>query len=110
MYEFIPKPIKGKIGFEEEYYVLVDNIPVPISDRSLEISLPATVFSLPTNEKKEINTAYYLESVGDITKVAKYYGKFPIGAIVEGEIWKGLFQISKIIKYPRGLLVINNAK
>lgn len=95
------KPIIGIVGFDSEYYIKVDNIPVPICEKCTKLSLPSTVYSLPTNDKREVNSKILLEKATNLDKVSKYYGKYPIGATVEGKIIEGRFFITKIKKYPK---------
>lgn len=102
MFKFTNNPIiRGIIGYEEEYFVKIKDIPVPIANKSLILKLPCTIYSLPTNDKQEVNSKHQLGKAIDLEKVSKYYGKYPIGATVEGRMIGGLFIVDRIIKYPK---------
>ncbi len=84
---------RRSLNWDEEhgYFVQISNQIYPLSDSCLKVTLPVTLYSLPNNEANMLNTKINLSSAHDITKVMRYWGKYPIGLSVEGYLEKDAF-------------------
>ena len=94
---------QGRIIYETEYAVLIDDIPVPLHERSLRVVLPETLYSLPSNDKKAVNTHVRPKTVCNLDTVLQYWGKYPIGSTVSGIISNGQFIVSEVLTIPKDM-------
>lgn len=66
------------------YYVQISGKIHLLSDKCLEVKLPATLYALPNNDANDTNTNMHLTEVHDLSKVLQYWGKFPVGIKIKG--------------------------
>lgn len=99
MFEFTQTHTDLLLQFDNELYVVIDDIPIPIEIDITKIKYPLNLYSTPAIlDKYPINTLKKVNKTHNLAVVLKVWSLYPINSRVDGYINTGKFVITKIKK------------